>query len=109
MLGRMMFQPLLISNLIDHAERYHADTAIISKNTDGSITETNWANVAANSKRFANVLAGLGLLQSDRVATIAWNNHRHLESWYAISGDRLCQCTRCARSGNLREDRSRNG
>ena len=31
MLGRMMFQPLLISNLIDHAERYHADTAIISK------------------------------------------------------------------------------
>ena len=88
MLGRMMFQPLLISNLIDHAERYHADTAIISKNTDGSITETNWANVAANSKRFANVLAGLGLLQSDRVATIAWNNHRHLESWYAISGSR---------------------
>ena len=51
-----MFQPLLISNLIDHAERYHADTAIISKNTDGSITETNWAKVAANSKRFANVL-----------------------------------------------------
>lgn len=86
MLGRMMFQPLLISNLIDHAERYHADTAIISKNTDGSITETNWANVAANSKRFANVLKHLGLSQSDRVATIAWNNHRHLESWYAISG-----------------------
>lgn len=86
MLGRMMFQPLLISNLIDHAERYHADTAIISKNTDGSITETNWANVAANSKRFANVLKDLGLSQSDRVATIAWNNHRHLESWYAISG-----------------------
>ena len=86
MLGRMMFQPLLISNLIDHAERYHADTAIISKNTDGSITETNWANVAVNSKRFANVLKDLGLSQSDRVATIAWNNHRHLESWYAISG-----------------------
>ena len=86
MLGRMMFQPLLISNLINHAERYHADTAIISKNTDGSITETNWAKVAANSKRFANVLKDLGLSQSDRVATIAWNNHRHLESWYAISG-----------------------
>ena len=86
MLGRMMFQPLLISNLINHAERYHADTAIISKNTDGSITETNWAKVAANSKRFANVLKHLGLSQSDRVATIAWNNHRHLESWYAISG-----------------------
>lgn len=86
MLGRMMFQPLLISNLIDHAERYHADTAIISKNTDGSITETNWAKVAVNSKRFANVLKSLGLSQSDRVATIAWNNHRHLESWYAISG-----------------------
>ncbi|OTG83534.1 long-chain fatty acid--CoA ligase [Acinetobacter sp. ANC 4648] len=84
--GNMMFQPLLISNLIEHAEMYHGDTAIISKNTDGSMTHSNWAQVAKNAKRFANVLQSFGLSLSDRVATIAWNNHRHLESWYAISG-----------------------
>ncbi|RZG82407.1 long-chain-fatty-acid--CoA ligase [Acinetobacter sp. WCHAc060033] len=89
MQGRMMQQPLLISSLIEHATRYHSDTAIISKNTDGTITTTNWAQVAENSKRFANALSDFGLTLGDRVATIAWNNHRHLESWYAISGSGL--------------------
>lgn len=86
MQGNMMFQPLLISNLIEHAARYHGDTAIISKNTDDTITTTNWTHVAENSKRFANALADLGAVHADRIATIAWNNHRHLEAWYAISG-----------------------
>jgi len=85
----MMFQPLLISSMIEHAGRYHADTEVISKNTDTSITVTNWGEIHQNSKRFANALQQLGLAQGDRVATIAWNNHRHLESWYAISGSGL--------------------
>lgn len=89
MQGRMMQQPLLISSLIEHAARYHGDTAIISKNTDGTITKTDWTHIAENSKRFSNALASLGLNLGDRVATIAWNNHRHLESWYAISGSGL--------------------
>lgn len=89
MLGNMMFQPLLISSMIEHAGRYHADTEVISKNTDTTITVTNWGEIHQNSKRFANALQQLGLAQGDRVATIAWNNHRHLESWYAISGSGL--------------------
>ncbi|WP_216935451.1 long-chain-fatty-acid--CoA ligase [Acinetobacter sp. BY484] len=89
MLGNMMFQPLLISSMIEHAGRYHADTEVISKNTDSSIKVTNWGEIHQNSKCFANVLQQLGLVQGDRVATIAWNNHRHLESWYAISGSGL--------------------
>lgn len=89
MLGNMMFQPLLISSMIEHAGRYHADTEVISKNTDTTITVTNWGEIRQNSKRFANALQQLGLAQGDRVATIAWNNHRHLESWYAISGSGL--------------------
>lgn len=89
MLGNMMFQPLLISSMIEHAGRYHADTQVISKNTDTTMTITNWGEVHQNSKRFANALSALGLAHADRVATIAWNNHRHLESWYAISGSGL--------------------
>lgn len=46
MIGNMMFQPLLISSLIEHAARYHADTAIISKNTDGSMLHTDWGQIA---------------------------------------------------------------
>ena len=89
MQGRMMFQSLLISSLLKHAARYHSDTEIISKNTDGTITKTDWTHISENSKRFANALNALGMQQGDRVATIAWNNHRHLESWYAISGSGL--------------------
>ena len=89
MLGQMMFQPLLISSMIEHAEHYHADTLVVSKNTDTTITQTSWGAIAANAKRFAQALAALGLTHGQRVATIAWNNHRHLEAWYAISGTGL--------------------
>lgn len=86
MFGKMMHQSLLISNLIDHAARYHSDTSIISREVNGQITTTNWLDVQKNSKRLANALNSFNLDQGDRLATIAWNNHRHLESWYAISG-----------------------
>ena len=89
MLGNMMFQPLVISSMIEHAGRYHADGLVISKNTDLSMTETTWGQIHDNSKRFAQVLQSFGFVLGDRVATIAWNNHRHLESWYAISGSGL--------------------
>gem|GEM_PF-3922759 len=55
MLGNMMFQPLLISSMIEHAGRYHADTEIISKNTDTSIKKTNWGEIRENSKRFFQI------------------------------------------------------
>lgn len=89
MQGRMMFQPLLISSFIEHAAQYHGDTAVISKNTDLSMTHSTWLEVSDNAKRFAKALDQLGLQAHDRVATIAWNNHRHLEAWYAISGNQM--------------------
>lgn len=86
MFGKMMHQSLLISNLIEHAAKYHADTSIISREVNGQITTTNWSQVQQNAKRLANALTTFNLKMGDRLATIAWNNHRHLESWYAISG-----------------------
>lgn len=86
MFGKMMHQSLLISNLIEHAAKYHADTSIISREVNGQITTTNWSQVHQNAKRLANALTTFNLKMGDRLATIAWNNHRHLESWYAISG-----------------------
>lgn len=86
MLGQMMTQPLLISSLIDHAERYHGQTEIISVETDGTVTQTNWAGIAQNARRMASALSGLGLEAQDRVGTLAWNNRRHLEIYYAVSG-----------------------
>lgn len=86
MFGQMMNRPLVISSLIDHAAQYHGDTQIISKEVNGEFTTTNWRNVSQNAKRLANALSQYNLQLGDRLATIAWNNYRHLETWYAVSG-----------------------
>ena len=86
MLGQMMTAPLLISSLIDHAEKYHGGTEIISVNTSGGEEETNWRTVAANSRRLGSALTKLGLDPQARCGTIAWNNRRHLEIYFGVSG-----------------------
>ena len=87
MLGQMMTKPLLISSLIDHAAHYHGDTKIWSVDTSGGgVEETNWSNVAVNARKLGSVLTGLGLDPQARCATLAWNNRRHLEIYYGVSG-----------------------
>ena len=85
MLGQMMTFPLTISSLLDHAAQYHGATPIISVETAGGTTETNWRSVAENSRRLASALTKLGLSPQTRCATIAWNNRRHLEIYFGVS------------------------
>lgn len=86
MQGLMMDRQLLIGSIIDHAARYHGDTEIVSVNSRGGQTRTNYAQVRARALRMASALGKRGMGRSDRIATIAWNNFRHLELYYAISG-----------------------
>ncbi len=84
--GSMMQLPLLISSLLVHAERHHGEQEIVSRRVEGDIHRTTYRELAARSRRMANALAGLGIKSGDRVATLAWNGHRHLELYYAVSG-----------------------
>ncbi len=86
MFGKMMNQPLLISQLIDHADRYHGATEIVSVETAGGTTLTNWSEVATNARKLASALSSLGLKLGARCGTIAWNNRRHLEIYFGASG-----------------------
>ncbi len=86
MLGLMQNQPLLISSLTDFAERHHGDGEIVSRRIEGDIHRYTWRNVAQRSRQVAHALDGLGLLFSDRVATLAWNGYRHLELYFGVSG-----------------------
>ncbi len=86
MLGLMQSQPLLISGLIDHAERHHGDAEVVSRRVEGDIHRSTWAGVARRSRQVAHALDGLNLLFSDRVATLAWNGYRHLELYFGVSG-----------------------
>src|SRR5262252_2792404 len=40
---------------------------------------------AARARRLASALRGLGVRPGDRVATLAWNHHQHLEAYFGVS------------------------
>jgi fatty-acyl-CoA synthase len=86
MLGLMQHHSLLISSLIEHADRHHPEGEVVSRRVEGDIHRYTWADVARRSRQLAHALDGENLAFSDRVATLAWNGYRHLELYYGVSG-----------------------
>jgi fatty-acyl-CoA synthase len=86
MLGNMMAKPLLISDLIEHAERSNPKSEIVSRRCEGDIHRYTMRDAANRSRKLANALTKLGAQTSDRVATLAWNNYRHFELYFGVSG-----------------------
>jgi len=89
MLGLMQNEPLLTSSALRHAARHHAKSEIISRFSADLTTglhRQTYAQTEARARRLMNVLRRLGVKPGDRVATLAWNNHRHVELYYAIGG-----------------------
>ena len=67
--GLMMDQPLLISDLIRHADRNHGDTEIVSKTVEGGIHRYTYREAHARARRLARALQALGTNTADRVGT----------------------------------------
>ena len=86
MLGQMMKLPLAIPSLIRHADRWHGMTEIVTRLPEGGIHRQDWSETHRRARRLASALTGLGVAPGDRVATLAWNTHRHIEIYYAVSG-----------------------
>ncbi len=86
MLGLMMDRPLLISDLIRHADRHHGTTEIVSKTVEGGMHRYTYRDAHARARKLANALQKLGVGPADRVATLAWNGFRHFEIYYAAAG-----------------------
>ncbi len=86
MQAHMMQQPLLVSSLLRHAERHHGDQQVVSRGVDGGLHRYSFRDLARRARQLAAALGALGLERGDRVGTLAWNGHRHLELYYAVSG-----------------------
>ena len=86
MLGLMQSRPLLISALADYASTWHGRREIVSRDAEGAVHRSSYAEVVARAKRLANALDALGATRGDRIATLAWNGHRHLEVYYGVTG-----------------------
>ena len=84
--GLMMNTPLLISSIAEHAAKFHGDREIVSVTADNPRHRCTYREMVGRSRQLANALETLGLDRGDRVATLAWNDYRHLEIYYAVSG-----------------------
>ena len=84
--GLMMDTPLLISSIAEHAANFHGDREIVSVTMDNPRHRYSVADSVQRARQLAGALDKLGLARGDRVATIAWNDYRHLEIYYGVSG-----------------------
>ncbi|MCB1648161.1 MAG: long-chain-fatty-acid--CoA ligase [Gammaproteobacteria bacterium] len=86
MLGLMMDKQLNIADVLEYAALYNRDAEIVTRLVEGGIHRYSYADALVRSKQLANALRSLGVENGDRVATLAWNTHRHFELYYAVSG-----------------------
>ncbi len=86
MQGLMQDWPLTVDRLLDHAATWHGAREIVSRDAEGHVTRSTYAEVHADAKRVSNALARAGIGLGDRVATLGWNGARHLAAWYGIAG-----------------------
>ena len=84
--GLMMDTPLLISSIVEHADINFHDREIVSVTGEGSIHRYTYGDCFKRVRKLANALSRLKLSEGDRIATIAWNDYRHLEAYYAVGG-----------------------
>ena len=84
--GLNMDRQLLVSGLIEYAGRNHSTTDVIATDSSGVVHRTNWSAIRSRAQQVSAALLSEGISPGDRVATIAWNDHRHLEVYYGITG-----------------------
>tara|TARA_X000000950_G_scaffold77706_1_gene97674 strand:+ start:64604 stop:66229 length:1626 start_codon:yes stop_codon:yes gene_type:complete len=78
--------PLTVNKVIEHAKLNHGHRKVISRSVEGPIVETTYAEIHDRAKQVSNALIADGIQMTDRVATLAWNTGRHLETWYGAMG-----------------------
>ena len=86
MFGQMTDRPLLISDQIEFAARFHGSAEVVTRTVEGPIHRSTWGEVARRSRKLANALAGSGSARA--IGSRRWpgTTHRHLELYFAVSG-----------------------
>ena len=84
--GLMQQAPLSTTSILRYAALNHGGRKIVSRTTEGGIWRYDYAGLGRRSEQLARALTRLGVRPGDRVATLAWNTHRHLELFFAVPG-----------------------
>ncbi|MGX9355444.1 long-chain-fatty-acid--CoA ligase [Roseobacteraceae bacterium S113] len=84
--GQMMGQPLQVIELLRYGAESFPQAEIVSLRCEGDIHRESYADAYERAGQLAQALGRLGITSGDRVATLAWNGHRHFELYYGVSG-----------------------
>ncbi|TBR45025.1 fatty-acid--CoA ligase [Marinomonas agarivorans] len=82
----MMNFPLTTVSILKHVETEYGNRELVSYCEQDSVFRYNYVEFSQRVRQLANSLISKGIKKGDRVATLAWNTHRHMELYYAISG-----------------------
>ena len=83
--GLMMDMPLSISSIVEHAERVNGDGEIISITEENPRHRYTYREAFARARKLGDQISRWGLAQGDRIATLAWNDYRHFETYYGVA------------------------
>jgi fatty-acyl-CoA synthase len=84
MQGTMMNYPLTLSHSLERAGKFYSNAEIVSRRPDHSLHRYTYADLYRRARALAEALQRAGLKRGDRVATLMWNHHAHLEAYFGI-------------------------
>ena len=85
-IGKMQDWPLTVNKVIEHAKINYPRQRVVTRTVEGPIVETNYSEIHDRAKQVSNALKADGIQLEDRVATLAWNTARHMETWFGAMG-----------------------
>ena len=80
----MMNTPLSLDHLLERAGQIFHGNDIVSRLPDKSLKRHSYAEYYRRTRALAAALLELGLQKGERVATLCWNHHAHLEAYFGI-------------------------
>lgn len=85
-IGKMQDWPLTVNKVIEHANINYGHRKVITRSVEGPIVEATYSEIYTHAKMVSNALKADGIKMHDRVATLAWNTGKHMETWFGAMG-----------------------
>ena len=80
----MMKVNLSLNHFLERAGTLFPSNEIVSRLPDKSLVKHSYGQFYSRTRSLAQSLKDLGLKKGDRVATLCWNHHAHLECYFGI-------------------------
>jgi fatty-acyl-CoA synthase len=84
MKSTMMSSPLLVNSILERAAALFPGVEVVSMQPDGSRHSYTYRDLRRRSRQLAAALEAAGVAKGDRVATLMWNGHEHLEAYFGV-------------------------